>query len=220
MAELESLASQEPITAHLERHRTDRIIMLSDGIFAIVTTLAALEIHLPSGMTSLAALMHESGTSLAAYALSFLVTAVFWVANRELFARVARTDTVLTVLTLATLCGIAIVPAAVKLFYAPGGLQTGLRFYAAVMMVCGIANSASWIYWAARPGICRAGITAAERWGRALPTLSMPILFGIFIVSDIGQLPGLVVGAAIVMVVLRRIVLPRLWRQKAVDSVA
>ncbi|MFX6803963.1 TMEM175 family protein, partial [Acinetobacter baumannii] len=77
--------------------------MLSDGIFAIVTTLAALEIHLPTEMTSLADLLTESRQSLVAYVLSFFLTGVFWLTNRELYARVARTDMVLTALTLATL---------------------------------------------------------------------------------------------------------------------
>lgn len=220
MAEPESLAGHEPLADHLQRHRTDRIIMLSDGIFAIVTTLAALEIHLPGSMPSLGALLEESGQSLAAYGLSFFFTAIFWLTNRELYARVARTDNVLTVLTLASLCAIAIVPAAVKVFYVPGGLRVGMRFYAMVMIACGVANCASWLYWAARPGICRAGIGAPERWGRALPTLFMPLLFTVILFSDLDHLPVFAVGIAMVMIVLRRLILPRWLKRKAVDSPA
>ena len=127
MAEIESLATQEPLAKHLQRHRTDRLIMLSDGVFAIATTLAALEIRLPEHPPSLGMLLHESGQSLVAYLLSFLVTAVFWIANRELFARVDRTDNVLTALSLGLLCGIAILPAAVHVFYQPGGLAVGFQ---------------------------------------------------------------------------------------------
>lgn len=220
MSEIESLSGVEPLDQHLQRHRTDRIIMLSDGIFAIVTTLAALEIHLPTEMTSLADLLTESRQSLVAYVLSFFFTGVFWLTNRELYARVARTDMVLTALTLATLCAIAIVPAAVQVFYMKGGLEVGFRFYAAVMMVCGVANSATWVYWAARPGICRPGIDAVERWSRALPTVFMPILFGIIIVSEVKTLPTTVVGVALVMIALRRVVVPYLMKRKAVDSPA
>ncbi|MGJ3649860.1 TMEM175 family protein [Sphingomonas sp. GlSt437] len=220
MSEIESLAGAEPLDQHLQRHRTDRIIMLSDGIFAIVTTLAALEIHLPTDAVSLAALLDESRQSLIAYVLSFLFTAVFWINNRELYARVARTDKILTTLTLATLCLIAIVPAAVHVIYIKGGLEVGFRFYAGVMMACGIANSASWIYWAARPGVARAGISAMERWGRATPTLFMPLLFAIMIISDFNNLLPVVLSASAVMIVLRRLVLPRLWSRKAVDSPA
>lgn len=220
MAEIESLAGSEPLSAHVQRHRTDRIIMLSDGIFAIVTTLAALEIHLPVGMPSLDALLNESGTSLVAYGLSFLFTAVFWITSRELYARVARTDNVLTFLTLAGLCCIAIVPAAIKIFYVPGGLKVGVRFYALVMIACGTFNCLSWLYWAARPGICRAGIAPMERWGRALPTLFMPILFLIILFSETRSMPIFVIVAALIMVVVRRIILPRLWSQKAVESIA
>lgn len=220
MAEPESLASKEPLDKHLQRHRTDRIIMLSDGIFAIVTTLAALEIHLPTNTHSLGALLTESRQSLGAYALSFLVTAVFWVTNRELFARVRRTDNVLTALTLATLCAIAIVPAAVKIFYTKGGLEVGFRFYAGVMMACGVASAASWLYWAARPGIALPGIDIRERLVRALPTLMMPILFGLILVSNIEDLPIVTVVVAAAMIVVRRVILPRWFKRKAVDSVA
>ena len=144
MAEIESLAGDEPLTKHIQRHRTDRLIMLSDGIFAIATTLAALEIRLPEHALSLSALLAESGQSLGAYVFSFVFTAMFWLTSRELFARVARTDAWLTMFTLGTLCGIAIIPAAVHIFYAPGGLAVGFRFYSLVMVFCGVMNAARW----------------------------------------------------------------------------
>ena len=56
MSEPESLATQEPLDAHLRRHAYDRLLMLSDGIFAIATTLAALEIKLPERLVSVEAL--------------------------------------------------------------------------------------------------------------------------------------------------------------------
>lgn len=215
MTEPEYLASIEPLDPHIERHRTDRLLMLSDGIFAIVTTLAALEIQLPSGTHSLGEILQESHQSLIAYGLSFLFTALFWGNNRDLFARVARTDNVLTVLTLITLCGIAVVPAAVKVFYAPGGLEGGIKFYALLMVVCGLSSSAAWLYWAARPGICRPGIAQAERWGRALPTLFMPVLFGIIVVSNLEDMLLAIAVVAVVMVVIRRVILPRRWQKSA-----
>ncbi len=217
MGEIESLGTREPLDRHIERHRTDRLIMLSDGIFAIATTLAALEIKLPEHAESLEALLREGAGSLTGYLLSFVFTAVFWFQNRELFARVARTDTILTILSLGLLCGIAIIPAAVHVFYIVGGLAVGFKFYSGVMLLCGTMNSAMWIYAAARPGVMRDEIPQSERWTRAVPTLFMPLLFLLCLLVTRDQIPLLVVPVALVLVVVRRIVVPRL-AAKAVDS--
>jgi len=220
MAEIESLATEEPLAKHVQRHRTDRLIMLSDGIFAIATTLAALEIRLPEHPASLDAMLAESGQSLVAYALSFLVTAVFWIANRELFARIKRTDTILTGLSLGLLCGIAILPAAVHVFYQPGGLTVGFKFYCLVMAICGLMNSAMWIYASARRGVMRDEVSSAERWRKALPTLIMPVVFFICLFLDKRQMVWVIAPVALSIFVLRRLVAPRLASSKAVDSAA
>ena len=47
MSEPESLATDEKLDIHLRRHAYDRLLMLSDGIFAIAITLAAIEIKPP-----------------------------------------------------------------------------------------------------------------------------------------------------------------------------
>lgn len=217
MSELESLSTAEPFEAHLQRHRTDRLIMLSDGIFAIATTLAALEIKLPEHPASLGAMLRESAGSLTGYLLSFLFTAVFWFQNRELFARVARTDMILTALSLGLLCGIAIIPAAVHVFYITGGLAVGFKFYSGVMLMCGAMNSAMWIYAAARPGVMRSEVTKAERWLRAVPTLFMPLLFLLCVLVTRDQIPLLIIPIAVLLVIVRRVFVPRL-AAKAVDS--
>jgi len=220
MAEFESLASAEPLDRHLQRHRTDRLIMLSDGIFAIATTLAALEIRLPEHPASLAGMLEQSGQSLVAYGLSFFVTAIFWIANRELFARVERTDNILTGLTLAMLCGIAILPAAVHVFYQPGGLTVGFKFYGLVMVVCGVMNSAMWVYAAARPHVMRREVPAIERWGRAAATLILPTMFAFALVLEKDQMFWVLPPVAAAVFLIRRVIAPRYWAAKAVDSAA
>ena len=42
MSEPESLDTDEPLQKRIERHWFDRLIMLSDGVFAIAMTLLAL----------------------------------------------------------------------------------------------------------------------------------------------------------------------------------
>ena len=47
VGEPESLHVKEPLMARIERHDYDRLLMLSDGVFAIAITLLALDLRLP-----------------------------------------------------------------------------------------------------------------------------------------------------------------------------
>ena len=67
MAEPESLATEETVQKHIRRHAYDRLIMLCDGIFAIATTLSALEIHLPEDAASFGEVTRAVGKPLFAY---------------------------------------------------------------------------------------------------------------------------------------------------------
>src|SRR5947199_3577553 len=98
MSEPESLATIEGLDEHIRRHTYDRLIMLSDGVFAIATTLAALDVRIPAHAAGLGALLTASERSLAAYGLSFAVAGIFWISNRNLFARLRRVDAPLTVM--------------------------------------------------------------------------------------------------------------------------
>jgi protein-S-isoprenylcysteine O-methyltransferase Ste14 len=90
MAEPESLATHEALAAHVARHAYDRLLMLSDGIFAIATTLAALEIRVPLSIADPTAALSAFWVPLVTYAVSFSVIAIFWLSSRDLFARLAR----------------------------------------------------------------------------------------------------------------------------------
>src|SRR3954462_8434168 len=100
MSEFESLATIEGLDEHVRRHSYDRLIMLSDGIFAIATTLAALDVQLPGNAGSLLDALVAGRRTLVAYLLSVIVAGGFWISNRELFARLRKVDMPLTILTL------------------------------------------------------------------------------------------------------------------------
>ena len=87
MSELESLSVHEKLARHLERHALDRLVMLCDGVFAIATTLAAVEVHLPDHAASLGDIWAQAGDRILTYVISFFVIATFWLHNRDLFAR-------------------------------------------------------------------------------------------------------------------------------------
>jgi uncharacterized membrane protein len=213
MSEPESLSTEEPLEKHIRRHQYDRLLMLSDGIFAIATTLAALEIRLPEHAGTIDEMLRAGGRTIAAYALSFLIIAIFWISNRDLFARVARVDRWLTGLTLAMLCLVAVIPACAHVVYMKGNTDAAFSFYALTMTVCGTLNVAMWAYAGFAPGIMRNEVPRAYRWRRVVMSLMMPLLFGTMFVVPADQAVVALIPLAVIALVIRRVLLPR-WLGK------
>lgn len=217
MSEPESLATIEGLDEHIRRHSYDRLIMLSDGIFAIATTLAALDVHLPAHGGSLAESLVAGRRSLIAYFLSFVVAGIFWIGNRDLFARLRKVDLPLTMLTLAMLCLIALIPAAIRSVYLEGGSDAALRIYALTMFVCGIVNTGMWGYAAYRPGLMLPTVTRAYRHVRIAAAAALPLLFLPILVLPSDQAVRVAVPLVVLILLVRRVLLPK-WLGKTRKS--
>lgn len=215
MSEPESLATVEGLEDHIRRHSYDRLIMLSDGIFAFATTLAAVSVRIPAHAPSFDALLRGSVRSLAAYVLSFAVAGIFWINSRNLFARLRRVDAPFTVLTLAMLCLIALIPATVSTVYLRGGGEPGLRLYGLTMFVCGVLNTSMWAYAAWKPGLMFESIGQRERWGRVVFSTALPILFLPVLTLPSDQFGVVVLPMVIAVFIVRRFLAPR-WLGKRV----
>lgn len=217
MSELESLATEEGLDRHLRRHGLDRLLMLCDGVFAIAVTLAAVEIRVPQNIASLAAVFDAIGFQLFAYGMSFLIIAVYWLSNRDLFARLHHVDRVLTVLTLALLCVVALIPASTHLIQSEGqGAVSGsMRFYALTMVVSGALNCAIWAYASFRGNMMIAAVARNERWHRVITASTIPILFLIVLLVPSEQMMTWIAPIAVVVVLVRRTVLPRYFPRRA-----
>lgn len=217
MSEPESLATDEGLDAHVRRHAYDRLLMLSDGIFAIATTLAALEIKPPEHFDTFHQLQHDMLRPVAAYFISFAVIAIFWVSHRDLFARLRRVDGAMTALTLVMLCLISLIPVTVDTIYSPGRDDEPFRIYAATMIACGLSNSAMWIYAAARTGLFKPEVTRAYGWIRALASLVMPLMFLPMLFLKLSDLFAVMAPLGVVVVLFRRVLIPR-WLKAAKAS--
>lgn len=90
----------------------DRLITLSDGIYAIAMTLLVLDITVPGGLNAAQfhAAIADVWPRLAAYAWSFYILTTFWRDHRRLFLRVRRIDATLLRLTTASLGAVALLP--------------------------------------------------------------------------------------------------------------
>jgi uncharacterized membrane protein len=209
MSEPETLATIEGLDEHVRRHSYDRLIMLSDGIFAIATTLAALDVRIPAHAATLRALLVASQRSLLAYALSFLVAGIFWLNHRNLFARLRRVDTVLTVLTLAMLGLIALIPATIRTLYLEESGHAGLRLYGLTMCVCGIISTSMWCYAALRPDLMHASVDRRERWSRILATAGLPICCLPVVLMPADNFVMAMLPLLVLMILIRRVLLPK-----------
>ena len=99
--EPESLHIHEPLKARVERHDYDRLLMLSDGVFAIAITLLALELRLPEHWDGrVETLMGATGRPLIGYLFGFGLFGAFRFIHRRLFARLEQVDRVVTLLKL------------------------------------------------------------------------------------------------------------------------
>jgi uncharacterized membrane protein len=210
MSEPESLATIEALDEHLRRHSYDRLLMLSDGIFAIATTLAALNVRIPEHAASLGELLKGSTRSLLAYGLSFAIAGIFWASHRNLFARLRRVDTPLTVLTLAMLCLIALIPATIGSLYINHGGEAGLRLYGLTMFSCGIVNLCMWGYAASNPHLMIEGVGSRDRWIRVGYTAAFPVLFLPVLLLPADRFASVMLPLVAVVFLVRRVLLPRM----------
>ncbi len=146
MGNFENLDTEEPLARRIERHAFDRMIMLSDGVFAIAITLAALEIRPPDHWNGLGGLWVKLHSPLLPYVVGFLVIASYWTSQREVISRLRRVDGPFTLLALAQLLFVALIPAATQLIYRQGHAVEPVRIYAGILSICGLLAAALWAY--------------------------------------------------------------------------
>ncbi|MEO6579959.1 MAG: TMEM175 family protein [Sphingomicrobium sp.] len=202
MSEPESLNTDEALPRRVERHWFDRLIMLSDGVFAIAMTLLALEVRPPSGWNGgLVDLIEKSWRSFFGYGLSFFIVGLFWFSNRSIMARVRRVDGGFSALTLLFLCLICLTPFATALM-AQYGPARSVQAYSILVGATGMAQAMLWIYAAFWKPLLDPVITTRERWLTLAAFLMMPALFGLaalFVHRGASASVLLLVGAAAVV---------------------
>jgi uncharacterized membrane protein len=89
-----------------------RLEAFSDGVFAIVITLLALDLRLPPREpgVSLASMLWDLWPSYVAYVVAFLQIGVMWLNHHRVFQQVRSVDGVLLVLNLNLLMWVVVIP--------------------------------------------------------------------------------------------------------------
>jgi len=131
----------------------DRVVFLSDGVFAIVMTILVLEIKVPHDLShdSFQHALAVLRPTLVAWIISFLITGMFWVAHRDIFARVRFVNRDLVWLNLLYLLPAALLPFAASLLGEYPDDRVALQLYGIVAVAVSMMRLVMYWYVVRRP---------------------------------------------------------------------
>jgi len=115
----------------------DRVVQFSDGVVAIAITLLVLpltEVHADEYDGDLAELVSDNSDRLLAFAVSFAVITVFWLAHHRVFARLKAIDSTITMINMLWLACIVFLPFPTSLMEEASS-PTFVSFYIACLLV-------------------------------------------------------------------------------------
>ena len=173
--EPESLHTKESLKKRIIRHDYDRLLMLSDGVFAIAITLLALDLTLPVKWDgSVEGLASATGRPLIGYLFGFVLVGAFWFMHRRTFAQMEQVDGSVTILNLVLLGIVGLTPFVARMI-AEAGPTRAMPFY--LVEVAGVLGSVALIrgWGAIRPVLLHAQVDRA-RWQRELLHLAAATL--------------------------------------------
>lgn len=133
--------SDESLTGESAEERAgelDRLISLSDGVFAFAMTLLIVSVEVPDlsdteARTQLVSDVGQLWGQVLSYVIGFLVIGFLWNSHRRIFARVRDYDDRLTKLTIVLLMFVAFLPFPTGLLGEYGNLSFPGMFYAAII---------------------------------------------------------------------------------------
>jgi uncharacterized membrane protein len=177
-----------------------RIAAFSDGVFAVAITLLVLDLHVPSDhLVPLRELLHAETASYVLFVVSFAIVGIKWLNHHRMLQQIRRADTTLTLLNLALLLGVSVVPFTTALlghYLATPDAALASAVYGIVWTLNGMTYTAVLGY-AQRAGLTvDDGNTPAERrvfqlyalgplgyaFGAAMSFVSVPVAIGIYCV--------------------------------------
>ncbi|GGW46629.1 hypothetical protein GCM10010320_28620 [Streptomyces caelestis] len=160
----------------------DRLLALSDGVFAIAITLLVLDLSVPRGLDTAEyhRALRELLPDLGAYALSVVVLAGFWRDHRRIFRSVRQVDGQVISLTVLGLGVAALLPFPTRLISDYGGEPASVAIYAAAVAALGASHLSLATVLAVRPWL-RGGAVPEE--GFRLYGLDMATTVAVFLVT-------------------------------------
>lgn len=188
---------------HVGQRHLDRVVMLSDGVFAIAITLSAIE--LKPELTAGAGLWQAWRTPLLLYFVSFLLTGVIWMLHRRVMGHLRRIDAIGTALNMLLLSLVALLPVVVRFALEAGVGTDGFKVYA---LGLGSTYSCLALFWCYLAFVARLAPDLDRRVAVAwqMQMVAAPLLIGAIGLYQMGMhrwawLPGI---AALLLLLGRR----------------
>jgi uncharacterized membrane protein len=125
---------------------THRVEALTDGVFAIATTLLVLNLAVRSGLShhEFLAALRSLGPKVIAYVVSFMVIAVYWIGHHNQFFWIHYVDRTLIWITTFFLMAIAFIPFSTSLIADYPSEVLAILIYGTNVILAGLAL---WIHW-------------------------------------------------------------------------
>jgi uncharacterized membrane protein len=163
---------------HVHQRHFDRLVMLSDGVFAIALTLSAVELKPEAhpGQT----LAQVWGMPLLTYFLSFFIIGSVWLRHRRTLTHLRRVDNTLTLISLVLLALIALVPVMIRVMVTgEGGVSStdGMVIYALSLIAIHVCLALGWAY-AAFVGQLAPDVPRPRAWSWLLHDLFVVAVWG------------------------------------------
>jgi uncharacterized membrane protein len=137
---------RDPGCTHFER-----ILSLSDGVFAFAITLLALSLSVPiltgsGGGVELTNKLEDLIPVMTGYVISFLVIAAWWKTHHRIFTYIKGCDRMLISLNFYFLFGITLIPFLTNLIIMYGEIPVATILYAAIQAATGGLLLILWLY--------------------------------------------------------------------------
>jgi uncharacterized membrane protein len=129
----------------------DRVLAISDGVFAFAVTLLVLDLVVPvltptASSADLWQALSKEYVSFLSYLTSFFIAGIWWNAHNRNFRHIRNSDSTLRWLNLLFLLWIALLPFFTKILDQYNTLQIAVVLYATDQAAAGIFMSLSWWY--------------------------------------------------------------------------
>ena len=166
----------------------ERLIFLSDGVFAIVITLLALDLHPPAEWDlTPGGLWRSEWQALLAYALSLLGIGTYWNFHRRLFRRVVRFHGGLVFFNLLLLAFVVLVPFGARLILGKASGEP-LALFLGLLLAIGLAQALLWSFAAFYGNVVERSLSTKARLAFLANLLAAPVVVGVVLVATLSQI--------------------------------
>lgn len=142
------MSSHNPESTTERSFELERVVFFSDAVYAIAITLLAIELKVPELPFEDTAELYRALLSewprFLAFAFSFWIIAIYWVAHHRYFRFIKRYDERLIALNLLMLFFIVLIPFTTSVLGEYGNLAGGIWLYALNMLLLGLSGAWLW----------------------------------------------------------------------------